>query len=100
MHCCRVRRRIDAANPFQAVYGVNKFLVTYPALVKQQFPQHVANTTLYGRLANSKNIVNLDVEFDHNEQVCVPELVPVHVLCACSLHVVTCIAVVLHCIVV
>ena len=47
-----------------ATFGVNKFLVTYPAIVKQQFPLHVPRTTVYGRLIGHHTIVNMDVSLD------------------------------------
>ena len=52
-----------------ASFGVNKILVTYPDVVKAQFPHHVTNTTLYGRLANKDALINVDFELDHNDQV-------------------------------
>ncbi len=53
-----------------ATFGVNKFLVTYPAIVKQQFPLHVPRTTVYGRLIGHHTIVNMDVSLDFDDKVC------------------------------
>ena len=52
-----------------ASYGTNTLLVSYPDVVAQQFPDHVARTTVYGRLANKDNVVNIDFQLDHDATV-------------------------------
>jgi hypothetical protein len=52
--------------------GRNAFLVTYPAITANQFPAHVTNATIYGRLLGASTIVNLDVALTHDAQVCGP----------------------------
>ncbi len=55
-----------------ASYGINKFLVKFPALLEAQYPNHVRNVTLYGRMLNTEYILNLNAELWFNEQVCFP----------------------------
>ena len=53
----------------KASYGKNKLLVTYPPLLKQLYPDHVTNITLYGRLLNNKTIVNVDTSLNYDAEV-------------------------------
>ncbi len=62
-------RPINADQPLTAKFGENKFLVTYPSFTQQQFPHHVRNATVIGRLANSTAIVNVNFELDHDDEV-------------------------------
>jgi hypothetical protein len=63
-------RRHPVSAVFKAVFGVNKFLVTYPQELQRQYPQHVTSTTVYGRLASKDTIVNVNVALEHDSKVC------------------------------
>jgi hypothetical protein len=63
------RRRVLPGDVLQASFGRNALLVTYPAVVGRQFPDHVTNATVYGRLLGSHALVNFDVELAHNDAV-------------------------------
>ncbi len=52
-----------------AVFGVNRLLITYPAIVKEQFPSHVVNATAYGRLASNTRMINVDFSLNHDDEV-------------------------------
>ena len=56
----------------QATYGRNLFLVTYSEVAARQFPNHVRNATLYGRLLGERTIVNVDIALVHDDKVTVP----------------------------
>ena len=62
-------RPLDVSQPYNAAFGVNRFLVTYPAIVAEQFPSHVTSVTAVGRLANVDRLINVDVELHHDDKV-------------------------------
>jgi hypothetical protein len=67
--CDSRERRHPVAVVYKAVFGVNKFLVTYPPELKRQFPEHVTRTTVYGRMTSKNSIVNVDFALEHDDQV-------------------------------
>ena len=52
-----------------ASYGVNKFVVKCPHSVKRQYPDHVTNLTMYGRLVSETVIVNVNFDLEYSSQV-------------------------------
>ena len=52
-----------------ASYGRNRLLVSYPPLLAQQYPTHVTNITLYGRLVNNEHVININPSLYHDDQV-------------------------------
>ena len=53
----------------KASYGKNKLLVTYPPLLKQLYPDHVTNITLYGRLISLEAIINVQPSLYFDKEV-------------------------------
>ncbi len=64
-----LRSVIPIGGYLTAKYGVNTFIVSYPDIVKQQFPEHVVNSTIYGRLANAERMINVDFALTHDPTV-------------------------------
>ena len=64
-----VRSRVAPSSGVVAMYGVNTFLIKYPAWFKDHYPQHVRHATFYGRLISSNYTVNIDVKWFHNDAV-------------------------------
>jgi hypothetical protein len=62
-------RRIQQGSTIEARYGVNNFLVTYADVTAEQFPEHVTNATLFGRLVGRHTLVNVDISLTHDATV-------------------------------
>jgi nucleotide-binding universal stress UspA family protein len=43
--------------------------VTYPAVVAEEFPDHVTNATIHARLISDAAIINVDVSLHHDSQL-------------------------------
>ena len=50
-------------------FGVNWFVVKYPAIVREQYPDHVTAMTFLGRAINNMTIVSVNISMDHNREV-------------------------------
>ena len=64
-----------------ATHGVNRIVVTYPPLLKQLYGSTVTRATVYGRLINDNHIVNVKVNYTHDDKVRASLDVPE---CCCS----------------
>lgn len=42
-------------------YGMNTFVIRYPAALAAAYPQHVRSASFYGRLVNADTIVGVDI---------------------------------------
>ena len=60
------QHRVSAV--YQASFGENRFLLTYPPALRQRFPDHVPRLTAYGRLAGTFTLVNVDISLVHDEK--------------------------------
>ena len=49
--------------------GVNTFVVKYPSVLGEEYPDHVKAATFFGRVINDQHIVNLDVAMKHSDKV-------------------------------
>jgi hypothetical protein len=49
-----------------ASYGVNRFVVKFPRILAEDYPEHVRNATLYGRVAAEDMLINLDMELEYD----------------------------------
>ena len=67
---CRCSR-VACKTGLLASYGVNKFLIKYPVWFKDEYPEYVKHATFYGRLAGAEYIMNLDMNWDHSDEVSV-----------------------------
>ena len=54
-----------------AGYGINKFIVRFPAVTAVDYPKFKEHTTLHGRLISFDTIVNVEMSLDFDEEVCV-----------------------------
>ena len=54
---------------FKAQYGSNTFVVMPDELTASRFPNHVNDTTIYGRLASQDYVVNVDVQLHLDTKV-------------------------------
>ncbi len=61
--------RVGAGSGLVATYGVNYFIVKAPKIVKEDYPEHVTNMTIYGRLISHQYMVNTDISFVFNATV-------------------------------
>ncbi len=63
--------REDSITPlvFEATFGVNEVIVKAHDLVKQQFPAHAGNVTVYGRMLAKHTIINVDFELNYDPKV-------------------------------
>ena len=53
----------------RASYGVNRFLVSYHPLLNKLYPEAIRSASIYGRLVSDTVIINVNVDFQHNEEV-------------------------------
>ncbi len=68
-------------------------MVTYAAITGKQFPAHVVNTTVIGRISSKDTIVNVDIALNHDDKVGTPFIIALTMLhaqvCAfCTLPIV------------
>jgi hypothetical protein len=61
--------RVGAGTGLVAKYGVNYFIVKAPKIIKEDFPEHYTNMTIYGRLISQEYMINVDVAFTFNSTV-------------------------------
>lgn len=62
-------RRVANHTGLMATFGSNKFIVKYPKSVAAQFPDHVRSATFHARLISNKAIINVNMNFTHDDMV-------------------------------
>lgn len=78
--------RLGPGSVVTAAFGSNKFLVTYPDVLRDGFPHHVTNATMHGRLIGTHTIVNVDISLVHDDVVSRSWLRESHLFSCCSVE--------------